>query len=58
MLVLTRRKDERIVIDGGIELVVTRVDGKKVGIGIMAPPHVKIMRKELLETKEEEQNNG
>jgi carbon storage regulator len=47
MLVLTRRPDEEIVIDGGIRIVVLGVDGNRARIGIIAPPTVRVDRKEV-----------
>ena len=48
MLVLTRRENERIVIDGRITLTVIRVQGDRIRIGIEAPPEIVVMREELL----------
>ena len=47
MLVLTRKKDESIMIGHGIEVVVLGIDGDKVRIGIEAPKDVTILRKEV-----------
>ena len=47
MLVLTRKVGEKVIIDGGIEVIVTKVEGNKVRIGISAPPDVRIDRAEL-----------
>ena len=47
MLVLTRRKDEEILIDGDIKIVVLKVTDSKVRLGISAPAHVKVLRGEL-----------
>lgn len=47
MLVLTRKKDESILINGNIEIIVTDVRGGKVRIGIKAPRDVSIVRREL-----------
>jgi carbon storage regulator len=47
MLVLSRRVDERIVIDGDIEVVVIAVQGGRVKLGFNAPSHVKIYRTEI-----------
>jgi carbon storage regulator CsrA len=59
MLVLSRRIDETILIDGRIEIQIVRVKGNSVRIGIRAPGDVKILRgelapfgKEALETNE------
>lgn len=54
MLVLTRKKDEAIVIGDGIEIIIADISEDKVKIGIVAPKHVKIFRKELLEEVKEE----
>jgi len=48
MLVLSRKVNEKIVIDGGIVVTVVKVEGGQVRIGIEAPSHVKVYREELL----------
>ncbi|OKP85820.1 carbon storage regulator [Paenibacillus helianthi] len=47
MLVLSRKKGESIVIEDQIEITVLAVDGDTVKIGISAPKHVDIFRKEV-----------
>jgi len=47
MLVLTRKKDESIIIDGNIEVVVLALEDGKVRIGINAPKEIEIYRKEI-----------
>ena len=47
MLVLSRKTSEAILI-GDIRLVVCRISGDKVQIGIEAPKDVKIVRAELI----------
>ena len=47
MLVLSRNKDESIVIGECVEVTVTNVRGKKVRLGITAPKQTPIYRKEL-----------
>ena len=47
MLVLSRRKDEKIVIDGGIVITIVDVRGSTVRIGIEAPKEIKVLRGEL-----------
>lgn len=47
MLVLSRKVGEQIVIDGGITVTVTSIDGNKVRLGISAPPNVRIDRAEM-----------
>ena len=47
MLALTRKKQEAIMIDGGIEIRVLDIQGDKVKIGISAPKNVGIHREEI-----------
>ncbi|NQT16096.1 MAG: carbon storage regulator [Planctomycetes bacterium] len=47
MLVLSRKKDEEILIDGRISVKVVRVRGNTVQIGIEAPREIPIHRQEL-----------
>lgn len=48
MLVLSRKEGERIVIGDNITLVVSKVSGNRVTIGIEAPRDVKVARGELM----------
>ena len=47
MLVLSRKKNQSIVIDGGIEIQILQLKGGTVKIGINAPNDVRIVRGEL-----------
>lgn len=47
MLVLSRKKDETIVINNDISITVIKILESKVLIGIEAPKHVSIHRKEV-----------
>lgn len=47
MLVLSRKEGERIQIGDNITLVVSKVSGNRVTIGIEAPRDVKVVRGEL-----------
>jgi carbon storage regulator len=47
VLVLSRKKGETIVIQDQIELTILSVDGDTVKVGISAPKHVDIFRKEV-----------
>ncbi len=47
MLVLSRKKNESIVIDGNIEIEVLQVKGNSIRLGIKAPREVKVLRGEL-----------
>ena len=47
MLVLSRKEGERISIGDNITLIVSKVNGNRVTIGIEAPRDIKVMRGEL-----------
>ncbi|HTN76196.1 MAG TPA: carbon storage regulator CsrA [Pirellulaceae bacterium] len=49
MLVLSRKRDERIVIGDNIVITVIDVRGDKVRLGIQAPPDVPVHRQEVYE---------
>ena len=49
MLVLSRKTNESIVIDGNITVSVLRVDHDNVRIGIEAPLKIPVLRKEIYE---------
>ena len=49
MLVVTRKLDESVVIGNEIEVVVLRIDRHAVRIGIKAPRHISVHRKEIFE---------
>jgi carbon storage regulator len=48
VLVLTRRTNESIVIEGGITVTVLEVKGDQVRLGIRAPRSVAVHREEVL----------
>lgn len=53
MLVLSRKVDQTILIGDGIEIMVTKISGERVKVGVTAPEDTKILRGELLqETKD------
>ena len=52
MLVLSRKVGERLVIGGNITVVISRVAGNRVTIGIEAPDDVRIVRGELQPQRE------
>jgi carbon storage regulator len=47
MLVLSRKKDESIVIDDQIVITVVEIRGDKVRLGIQAPKEVPVHRSEV-----------
>ena len=49
MLALTRRKGESVVIGDNVEVVVLSVMGEQVRLGIIAPKHIPVHRKEIFE---------
>ena len=54
MLVLSRQRDETIVIGDNIEITVVDIRGEKVRLGINAPAHVPVHRKEVYEAIQRE----
>ena len=48
MLVLSRKTNEKIVIDGNIIVTVVKIDRNQVRIGIEAPNNVRIFRDEII----------
>jgi carbon storage regulator len=50
MLVLSRKVNESIVIDGQIRITLLMIRGNQVRIGIAAPGRVVVLREELLGT--------
>lgn len=48
MLVLSRRRMERVVIGSDIRITVIKLEGNQVRIGIEAPDDLMILRAELL----------
>lgn len=53
MLILTRKKEESIIINGNIEVQIISIEEGKVKIGINAPKDVEIFRSEVFEKIQE-----
>lgn len=53
MLILSRKAGESLILDGGIEIKITEIYGDKVRVGIAAPSNIKVYRKELYATIQE-----
>ena len=51
MLVLTRKEEEELIINGNIIVKVLEINGKQVRFGIAAPADVTIDRMEIHERK-------
>ncbi len=63
MLVLSRKKNESIVINNDITIVVVEIRGDKVRLGVEAPKEVPVHRREVYEAilrnaQDENQSNG
>jgi carbon storage regulator len=48
MLVLTRKSDEELLINGNIRVRVLSIEGGRVRLGISAPKSVPVVRNELV----------
>ena len=56
MLVLTRKRNQSIVVNDNIEVTIIDIQGDQVRVGINAPKDVKVFRKEVyVEMMEENQ---
>lgn len=49
MLVLSRKKDESIMIGDHIEIKILAVEGEQIKLGVVAPKTVKVHRSEVFE---------
>jgi len=59
MLVLSRQRDETIMIGDDVEITVVDIRGDKVRLGITAPPHIAVHRKEIYDAiRREKQASG
>ena len=47
MLVLTRKKDQALIISDNIEITVLDIQGDQIRLGVNAPKSIKIYRKEI-----------
>lgn len=47
MLVLSRQRDETIMLGDDIEITIVDIRGDKVRLGITAPAHIPVHRKEI-----------
>lgn len=54
MLVLSRQKNETIVIGDDIQITIVDIRGDKVRVGIVAPKSVQVHRKEVYDAIREE----
>lgn len=57
MLVLSRKRDEKIIIGDDIKITVVDIKGDRVRLGIDAPRSVTVHRDEIYEAIQREQNH-
>ena len=57
MLVLSRRKNEEIVIGHHIIITIVEIRGDKIRLGIEAPGNVSVHRREVYDAIQREQKN-
>jgi carbon storage regulator len=58
MLVLSRQKDESIMIGDDVEVTIVDVRGDKVRLGITAPKTISVHRKEVYEAIQREKKEA
>lgn len=58
MLVLTRKKNETVMIGDDIRVVVVEIRGDKVRLGFEAPPEVPVHRQEVYEAIRQNEKEG
>lgn len=58
MLILTRKADQGIVLNGNIIVRVLAVDGERVKLGIQAPRSVLVLREELCDAVRDENRDA
>jgi len=54
MLVLSRKLNESIIIGENIEVKVLSIEGDQVKLGIVAPKNIKVHRREIYESIQEQ----
>ena len=58
MLVLSRKQGEEIILpDQGVTICLTEVRGNKARIGVTAPDHIRVFRRELWD-RQPQRSNG
>lgn len=54
MLVLSRQRDESIIIGDNVQVTIVDIRGDKVRLGIVAPPEIPVHRKEVYDAIQRE----
>jgi len=57
MLVLSRQRDESIMIGDDVEIIIVDVRGDKVRLGITAPRSIPVHRREIYDAIQREKND-
>ena len=58
MLVLSRQRDESIMIGDDVEIIIVDVRGDKVRLGITAPKNIPVHRREIYDAIQREKREG
>jgi len=58
MLVLSRQRDESIMIGDDVEIIIVDVRGDKVRLGITAPKNIPVHRREIYDAIQREKAEG
>ena len=58
MLVLSRKKDEKIIIGDNIAIMIVDIQGDKVRLGIEAPREVSVHREEVYQAIQKKQTES
>jgi len=57
MLLLSRKKNESIVISDNIEITVVEIRGDKVRLGVTAPKEIPVHRREVFDAIRKQEND-
>jgi carbon storage regulator len=58
MLVLSRKKDEKIVIGDNVSIMIVEIRGDKVRLGIEAPREISVHRREVYDAIKRKEADG
>ncbi|BET98131.1 carbon storage regulator CsrA [Xenorhabdus taiwanensis] len=58
MLILTRRRQEKIIIGDDIEVVILGINGNQIKIGVKAPKDTPVHREEIYQRIQQEYNEA
>lgn len=58
MLVLSRKRNESIIVGDDIKVMIVEIRGDKVRLGIDAPPNIKVHREEIYDVMKRVEANS